>query len=269
MSSRPTSVDLIVCLGVSQPCQTGTLSPMAFNHWSADQLRQILALTGLPKLPRHYNVAALMEKVVENLTTQSPVIYALTTQDQVLLNTDGVKVNAQGIFVGAFTRKARLERTEPQHAFNVFVRHLTEQSTTFLTPPQLYPDGETMLQKQHRIMELQKQLEACGKKLEKSNYDRVTKEFQDAQQLYQQLQHKIDTEARNLTELKMKNAALLRELEQRKAEVWAKEGALRLLREQLGDQWETRIREIPQKEAEVKALKQRVQELEQAFHKKN
>lgn len=203
---------LTLVVNVLDQCKQGVCFPEAQSVWPREELIKVLNLSGIVgPLPSRYTYEHIIQIFLDHLNVQTPKVYALHTERELILDSSTVQVRHNLVHLGPY---ARLQAIEPsslsdcRHLWQVFYQHVRADSSRDLQYPR---DSPEVLAKQMRIVELEKEVTKLKKQAQESETGRIKTEFQEAQQVMKALEAQIREERQRVVQLRDKNLALARE----------------------------------------------------------
>jgi vacuolar-type H+-ATPase subunit I/STV1 len=236
-----TSLHLIV--NVFQ-CKQGQVFPQSKSAWSRSEMWKVLSLSGLNgPLPEDYSTEDLVNMLLTRLNVQRPVVYALRTEDAVILNSQSVEVRGDLIHMGFYAALSPLSSGHKacDAVWSVFAKHTNEELRRFTI---VKDEPEKIRELRMHVVELEQKVEHLEKAAAETGQNRLEQQFHEADQLLKHYRAQLRQAQEAQPELEQKNLALRRHVETLNAQKMQLEQQLQKVRQTLGENWETKIHEV-------------------------
>ena len=196
---------LILVVSLLDQCKQGVCFPESVSVWPRDQLIKVLNLSGIALLPPHYGYEKIIQIFLDHLNAQSPKVYALCTEKDIVLDSTDVKIKNNLLYVGPFAKLQPIATEDCRQIWSIFLKYVHVQRD--VRPP----ESRAVLEKQMRINELEREIDKLKKQMKQSESGRIKVEFDEANKVIRSLESQLREERKNMTQLKEKNLALARE----------------------------------------------------------
>lgn len=201
-----TMSSLTLIVHVLDQCKQGVCFPEAENVWPRDDLIQILNLSGIMgPLPDHYTHEKLLQIFLDHLNVQTPKVYALCTEQALILDSSTIQVRHNLLQVGPYAQLQPLESRDCRHLWRVFWQHVNVRRDLRA------PESRDVMEKQMQILGLEKEVAKLKKQMKDSETGRLRVEFDEAGQVIKALEAKLREERQQIALLKEKNLTMARE----------------------------------------------------------
>jgi len=214
-------------------CKKGQVYPETESDWSRPELQKILNLSGVSGIvPESYNYQDVVNLLIDRLNIQKPIIYALSTDKEILFNSQTVEIDQKTdtLNVGPY---AILQKMEKHHdcetIWNSFFQYF-HKAPRFLME-QVSP--EQLNEKQVKIIKLEGKIQALEKQLKESYAGRMTAQFEEANELLKTYRMKIVEENQKNFEMQLKNDQLNKQIQQHEAQLLQYQNQINGIRSQL------------------------------------
>jgi len=222
---------------------------------------KILNLSGVAgQLPDHFLYDDLVNLFLERLNVQRPAVYALSTENAVLLNSQTVEVKGELIYLGPYAVLRNLKQKSCDEIWEEFSHYFNSQAPRFIvmeTPP------ERLREKQVKILELEAKLEKLEKKFKSSDGGRMRKQFDEANQLLKMYKSQIVEEKQREIDAQAKNMELIRQVQTLQAQIEFHKETMAKIRAHLGDHWETSLTVLQDTKTKLAECQKQMAELRQ------
>jgi hypothetical protein len=220
-------------------CKIGQVFPEIESKWSFSELVKVLKLSGITgNLPKEYTYNDIVNLLIDHLNMQSPAVYALSTADHIILNSQTVQIVRDSLNIGPYAVLQKLQRNECQHIWQVFFQHFHTEPKRFAIA-QITP--EEMEKKQLKIVELQSKIEKLEKKFASSHVGQLTKQMEEANRVLKSYKTRLNNETQKETDNQLKVIELNRKNQQLEAQIYEYKIQLEKIRGSLGQNWETTL----------------------------
>lgn len=225
-------------------CKQGQVFPHANSAWSDTELWKVLALSGLEgPVPKGYSKEDLINLLLGRLNVQRPVVYAIRTENDVILNSQSMEVRGQLIHVGPYATLSPLTSGQKscEAVWPVFIKYANQQLRRFIIAKE---PSEKIRTLQIKIVELEQEIGRLKKVASHSKTNQLERQFQEATQVLKYYQTQLRQAQQAKPELEQKNLSLRKHIETLHAQKLQLEQKLQKVRQTLGDNWETKIHEV-------------------------
>jgi hypothetical protein len=220
---------------------------------------KILNLSGVVgQLPDHFQYEDLVNLFIERLNVQRPAVYALSTENAVILNSQTIEISGELINIGPYAVLHNLEHNRCEAIWEAFMHYFNSQSRRFIvleTPP------EKLREKQLKILKLEQKLEKLEREHKASEGGRMQKQFDEANKLLRLYKSQLVEEKQREIDAQTKNLELVRQVQILQAQIEQHKETMTRLRTNLGDNWETSLDELHQTKAKLEACHKRLTQL--------
>jgi hypothetical protein len=233
-------------------CKKGQLFPQ--SDWTSGELRKILHLSGVTgTLPDHFDHESYVNLLIDRLNIQRPPVYALSTSEAVIVNSQTVQVQGDRLNIGPYAVLQTIHDHTCQHIWHEFISHVNRVGPTMTI---VAVSEEKLREKQNQILLLEQKLAT----LQESDLGRMNKQLSETNHLLRKYRDQLLEEKKNHEADRDKNLSLLRHIEQLQAQLILEKEHMDRLRNQL-------ITQGPGGIEALQACKRRVQDLEKEMER--
>lgn len=224
---------LTLVVKVLDQCKQGRCFPQAENVWPHDELVKVLHLSGLrgpwPTVGGHER---LVQMLLDHLNVQIPPVYALCTDQALVLDSTTVHVRQSTLQIGPYAKLHPLPTPLPscEQIWQLFVQRHHHAATT---TDQLAP-SPAVLEKQMQILALEKEVARLKTQLQGSEVGQLRLAVDEGHRVIKALEAKLQAERRQLLTLREKNLTLAREAQMTEARTLELRDQLQHVRNRLG-----------------------------------
>jgi septal ring factor EnvC (AmiA/AmiB activator) len=224
-------------------CKRHQCFPEVDSKWSRADLIRVLHLSGFQKeFPDHVTYSSIIAALLDRLNVQKPIIYALDTGTNILLNSQTVSVVHNTLEIGPYALLHRFsEEATCDDVWKVFSEYARVEGKIYVINQET---PESLRKKEEKIVVLQERVKKLEQELTNSETGRLTKQFREASLMLRKLEGELVEEKKKMATIENKNYDMVKNVMKLEAETKRYNDKLDVLRQKLGVNWEQTIDEI-------------------------